>query len=78
MTQVDYRQKSPIPKWVRDALDESLGVEVEDAKAAGTLGFMTRALVNATLPYKNPKSPLFERKNGQYTLHMVSGSKNEQ
>lgn len=75
MTQIDYR-RTPIPKWVRDALDESLGIEAEDARAAGTLGYMTRALVNATLPYKNPKSPLFERKNGQYTLRMVSGSEN--
>ena len=55
-------------------MDESLGIEAEDARAAGTLGYMTRALVNATLPYKNPKSPLFERKNGQCGLVIPADS----
>ena len=34
---------------------ESLAVEAEDAKKAGKIGYMARALVQATLPHRSPK-----------------------
>lgn len=73
---LDYRAAAPMPKWVRDVIDESFAIEAEDARKAGAMGFMARALVNATLPYKDPKSPLFERRNGQYVLRMMGGNDN--
>ena len=73
---LDYRAGAPMPKWVRDVIDESFAIETEDARKAGALGFMARALVNATLPYKDPKSALFERRNGQYVLRMMGGNDN--
>ena len=36
-----------------------------------------RALwLKATLPYKDPKSPIFERRNGHYVLRMMGGNDN--
>ena len=73
---LDYRASTPMPKWVHDVIDESCAIETEEAKKAGALGFMARALVNATLPYKDPKSPIFERRNGHYVLRMMGGNDN--
>lgn len=73
---IDFRAGGRIPKWVHDVIDESFAIESEEAKSAGALGFMARALVNATLPYKDPKSHVFERRNGNYVLRMVGGNDN--
>ena len=68
---IDYG-KDAVPEWVRRVIDESLAIESEDARCAGQLGFMTRALVCATMPYKDPKSKVFERKNGDMTLTILA------
>ncbi len=47
-------------------------IQEEDAKEAGTLGFMARAMVMATLPHKNPKKDRFTRRNGNYTLSITT------
>ncbi|RYE72770.1 MAG: hypothetical protein EOO81_02495, partial [Oxalobacteraceae bacterium] len=39
-----------IPNKIRDLIDAHLAIEQEDAKSAGSLGFMTRSLAIATLP----------------------------
>jgi hypothetical protein len=43
---------------MRDKLDkliaESMAIEAEDAKQAGAVGFMARALTQATMPHKAP------------------------
>lgn len=70
---IDYRSSRPLPSSVRQIIEAGLAIEAEDAKAAGTIGFMTRALVNATMPYKNPKKDVFERANGDFRLRMVAG-----
>lgn len=41
-----------IPNKIRDLIDAHLAIEQEDAKSAGSLGFMTRSLAIATLPHK--------------------------
>jgi Plasmid encoded RepA protein len=69
--QVNY-VRDKMPEWVRNVIDEAFAIEQEDAKAAGSLGFMTRALVSATMPYKDPKAKIFERHNGDMTLTMLS------
>ena len=56
-------------------INESLAVEYEDAKSAGMLGYMARALVQATLPHSDPKTSYFERTNGLVTLSIVGSPK---
>lgn len=70
---IDYRSDKPLPAWVREVIDAALAIEVEDAKSAGALGFMARALVIATMPYKDPKTDAFVRTNGDFKLRIVAG-----
>lgn len=70
---LDYRSDKPLPDWVREVIDTALAIEVEDAKSAGALGFMARALVIATMPYKDPKTDAFVRTNGDFKLRIVAG-----
>ena len=69
---IDYRN-GPVPDWVERAIDEHLAIEREDAKSAGSLGFMARALVIACMPYKDPKMDAFTRTNGDFRLRIVAG-----
>jgi len=56
-----------------DALiTEALAIEAEDAKAAGALGFMARALAQATLPHRKVEGAHFERRNGNFTLTLLA------
>ena len=55
-------------------ITESLAIEAEAAKKAGKLGFMARALVQATLPHSKVDGNEFERTNGAFTLSMLAPS----
>ena len=55
-------------------ITESLAIEAEAAKKAGKLGFMARALVQATLPHSKIDGNEFERTNGAFTLSMLAPS----
>jgi len=70
---LDYRSGQAMPAWVREVIDAHLAIEAEDAKSAGALGFMARALVIATMPYKDPKTDAFTRSNGDFRLRIVAG-----
>lgn len=70
---LDYRSSQVMPTWVREVIDAHLAIEAEDAKSAGALGFMARALVIATMPYKDPKTDAFTRSNGDFRLRIVAG-----
>ena len=70
---LDFRAETPMPKWVNEVIEAHLAIETEDAKSAGSLGFMARAMVIATMPYKDPKQPVFERKNGDFKLRILAG-----
>lgn len=61
-----------IPNKIRDLIEVSLAIENEDAKKSGNLGFMTRSLAIATLPHRRQKDYKFERKNGDFTLTMLT------
>lgn len=50
---------------------DSLTIEYEDAKAAGMLGYMSRSLVQATLPHTDPKCSFYERTSGIVTLSIT-------
>lgn len=69
----DFRSGKPLPSWARDLMDTHLAIESEDAKSSGSLGFMARALVTATMPYKDPKTDAFVRQNGDFRLRIVAG-----
>ncbi len=47
-------------------------LDQEDAYAAGEVGFLARALVQATLPHSDPKANEFVRRNGHFTLSILA------
>jgi hypothetical protein len=56
-------------------ITEALAIEARNAKEAGTLGYMARALVQATMPHKQVKGNEFTRQNGTFILSILSPSK---
>lgn len=70
-----YEFGAKMPDRIKDEIETSLAIENEDARSAGKLGFMARALVQATMPYKDPKTNLFERQNGDLTLRIISAER---
>jgi hypothetical protein len=69
---VDYGKTVPAA-WIRETIETQLAIDAEDARSAGTIGYMTRALVLATLPYKDPKADAFTRVNGNFKLRILAG-----
>jgi len=61
---------------IRESLDklitESLAIEAQEAKAAGALGYMARALTQATMPHAPSEETEFVRRNGAFTLTMFA------
>lgn len=58
-----------------DALiSQALAMEAEQAKDAGALGFMARAMVQATLPHRRVEGNEFTRRNGNFTLNILAPS----
>lgn len=55
--------------------DQALAVEHEAAQDAGAMGFMARAMIQATLPHKKVAGNEFVRKNGNYTLSIIATPK---
>jgi len=46
--------------------------ELEQARLVGSVGYYARVLTQATLPHSNPKTAVFERKNGALSLSMAA------
>lgn len=61
-------------KNIDKIVTEALAIEAETAKEAGTLGFMARALVQATMPHKKIEENEFKRTNGAFSLIMLAPS----
>ena len=61
---------------MHDKLDqliaESMAIEAEDAKQAGTIGFVARVMTQATMPHKAISDNEFTRRNGHFTLTIMS------
>jgi len=55
-------------------IQEALSIEAEAAQEAGALGFMARAMVQATLPHRQVAGNEFSRSNGNYTLSILAPS----
>lgn len=49
--------------------------ELEEAKRAGALGFMARAMTQATIPHSKVEGTEFVRKNGDFSLTIFTRSK---
>lgn len=67
----DYKN-GELPERVRDLIQAHLAIEAQDAKSAGSLGFMTRSLAIATLPHRKTDDFRFVRRNGDFTLTMMT------
>ena len=67
----------PTPKHqaIDQLIAEAFAIEAEDAKAAGTLGYMARIFLQASLPHRKVDGVEFVRKNGKLTLSLMSPSK---
>ena len=68
-------KKTTITPSVEQIISDALAIEAESAQDAGALGFMARAMVQATLPHKKVVGNEFERRNGNYTLTLLAPSK---
>ena len=62
-------------KTVDSLINQALAIEDESAQDAGSLGFMARAMVQATLPHRKVEGTYFERRNGSFTLSMLASPK---
>ncbi len=60
-----------LPTFINDALN----IEARDAKEAGMLGFMARALAQATIPHKKITESVFNRQNGLFRLTILADPK---
>ncbi len=61
-----------IPKSIEKLLAQATAIEEESAKEAGAIGYMVRAMVQATMPVKDPKTTHYRKENGNVTLSMAA------
>lgn len=59
---------------INKLVEEALAIEAEAAKEAGALGFMARALTQATMPHRRVAESEFRRTNGAFTLVIFAPS----
>lgn len=66
-------EKGDLPQRIHDLIAAALEIEAEDVRN-GHLGYMARALIQATLPHSDPGQPYFTRTNfsGQLKFNIVS------
>lgn len=65
-------KRTEITPAIERLITEALAIEAESAQEAGALGFMARAMVQATLPHRKVAGNEFERRNGAYTLSLMA------
>jgi hypothetical protein len=63
------------PQNLDHLINQALAIEQESAQEAGALGFMARAMVQATLPHRKVEGSEFERRNGAFTLSLMAPAK---
>ena len=56
-------------------ITEALAIEAEEAKEVGAVGYMARALVQATMPHSKPEGTIFTRENGVFSLALMAHPK---
>jgi hypothetical protein len=60
---------------IKKLVEGYLSIEAESAKKAGTISYMARSMVLATLPHSKPIGNVFERTNGNLTVTMIGNPK---
>jgi len=55
-------------------INEALAIEAQAAYDAGAIGYMARALTQATIPHSKKEGTEFVRKNGNFTLTIIAPS----
>jgi len=60
------------PRRLSSLISQALAFDDAGAYAAGEVGFMARALVQATMPHSDPKTNEFVRHNGHYSLSILA------
>lgn len=60
------------PKRIQSIIADALAIEAEDAQRAGKVGFMARAMVQATMPHRSIPGHVHQRVNGDYRFTMLS------
>jgi hypothetical protein len=72
---LDFKAKGKRDNRFQRLYEEALAIEKEEAARSGNLGFMARSLVQATLPYREPKGspPAWGRTNGEISLVIQPG-----
>jgi len=68
----EQKMTSRQQKNIEKLITEALAIEAEAAVEANALGFMARAMVQATMPHKKTTKNEFVRRNGAFTLSMLS------
>lgn len=66
--------KTLTPQTIDTLINQALAIEDEQAQDAGALGFMARAMVQATLPHSKVVGNEFTRVNGNYSLTIMAPS----
>ena len=61
------------PERIDQLVTQALEIEAESARDADAIGYMARALVQATMPHKKTHDTHFKRTNGNYSLVMIAG-----
>ncbi|MBT1073616.1 replication protein RepA [Pelotalea chapellei] len=61
-----------ITKSLEKLLSAATAIEEEPAREAGQIGYMVRALVQATMPITDPKTTHFRRENGKIAITMAA------
>jgi hypothetical protein len=62
-------------KNINQLIAESFALEAAAAAEAGALGYMARALVQATMPHSKPKETTFMRENGAFAMALMGHPK---
>ena len=62
------------PKTIDALINQALAIEDEQAQEVGALGFMARAMVQATLPHRKIEGNEFTRVNGSYSMTIMAPS----
>lgn len=57
---------------VERLINQAVDIEMESALESDSLGFMARAMTLATLPHRSVDGTVYQRKNGNFTLTLMS------
>jgi len=61
-----------LSKSVQNLIADSLAMEAAEARERGALGFMARALTQASMPYTDVEGAYFKRRNGAFSLTLLT------